>query len=115
MPLLGKRRLDRLAPEHLDTAYTAMLEEGLSSSSVLKVHRILSRALTIAVRRRRVARNVATLVDAPSAATTKIEPLTGEEARRILDVATTRRNGARWSVALALGIRQGEALGLRWS
>ncbi|MFI6458275.1 tyrosine-type recombinase/integrase [Streptosporangium amethystogenes] len=28
--------------------------------------------------------------------------------------AGTRRNGARWSVALALGIRQGEALGLRW-
>jgi hypothetical protein len=25
------------------------------------------------------------------------------------------RNSARWSVALALGIRQGEALGLRWS
>ncbi|WP_433436273.1 tyrosine-type recombinase/integrase [Nonomuraea sp. CA-141351] len=115
VPLLGKHRLDRLAPEHLDTAYTTMLEEGLSSSSVLKVHRILSRALTIAVRRGRIARNVATLVDAPSAATTEIEPLTGEEARRILDVAKTRRNGARWSVALALGIRQGEALGLRWS
>jgi hypothetical protein len=30
-------------------------------------------------------------------------------------VAATKRNGARWSVALALGIRQGEALGLRWS
>jgi integrase len=25
-----------------------------------------------------------------------------------------RRNGTRWSVALALGLRQGEALGLRW-
>jgi len=36
-------------------------------------------------------------------------------ARRILDVAARKRNGARWSVALALGIRQGEALGLRWS
>ena len=38
-----------------------------------------------------------------------------DEARRILNVAATMRNGARWSVALALGIRQGEALGLRWS
>src|SRR5690242_20819011 len=35
--------------------------------------------------------------------------------RRRLDVAASKRNGARWSVALALGIRQGEALGLRWS
>jgi hypothetical protein len=31
---------------------------------------------------------------------------------RILDVAARKRNGARWSVALALGIRQGEALGV---
>jgi hypothetical protein len=67
-----------------------MLEEGLSSSSVLKVHRIQSRALTIAVRRGPITRNVATMLDAPSATTTEIEPLTGEEARRILDVAKSR-------------------------
>ncbi|HEY3684634.1 MAG TPA: hypothetical protein VGL93_16490 [Streptosporangiaceae bacterium] len=44
----------------------------------------------------------------------EIEPLTQEEARRILDVTDGRRNGVRWSVGLALGLRQGEALGLRW-
>jgi hypothetical protein len=93
-----------------------MLRHGLSPSTVLKVHRILSlRCPRIAVRRGRISRNVATLVDAPSVSPQEIEPLTWEEARRILNVATTRRNGARWSVALALGIRQGEALGLRWS
>ena len=115
VPLLGKHRLDRLTPEHLDTAYTLMLRRGLSPSTVLKVHRILSRALRIAVRRGRISRNVATLVDAPAVAPNEIEPLTREEARRILDVAANKRNGARWSVALSLGIRQGEALGLRWS
>lgn len=92
-----------------------MLRRGLSPSTVLKIHRILSRALRIAVRRGRVSRNVATLVDAPAVAPNEIEPLTREEARRILAAAATRRNGTRWSVALALGIRQGEALGLRWS
>jgi integrase len=115
IPLLGKHRLDRLTPEHLDTAYATMLRRGLSPSTVLKVHRILSRALRVAVRRGRIARNVAALVEAPSPAAHEIEPLTREEARRMLGVAATRRNGARWSVALALGIRQGEALGLRWS
>src|SRR5262249_48017557 len=69
----------------------------------------------VAVRRARSTRNVAALVAAPSPAPSEIEPLSREEARRILDVATTKRNGARWLVALALGIRQGEALGLRWS
>lgn len=33
---------------------------------------------------------------------------------RILRLATPRRNSTRWSVALALGLRQGEALGLQW-
>lgn len=115
VPLLGKHRLNRLTPEHLDTAYTTMLREGLSPSTVLKIHRILSRALKIAVRRDRIPRNVATLIDAPSAPEQETDALTREEARRILKAAATRRNGARWSVALALGIRQGEALGLRWS
>src|SRR5579875_590339 len=43
VPLLGKHRLNRLTPEHLDTAYMTMLQEGLSPSTVLKIHRIRSR------------------------------------------------------------------------
>jgi integrase len=42
-------------------------------------------------------------------------PYTIEEVKRILAAAEPRRNSARWAVALALGLRQGEALGLRWS
>jgi integrase len=37
-----------------------------------------------------------------------------EEIQRLLQVASERRNSARWALALALGLRQGEALGLRW-
>jgi integrase len=114
-PTLGRHRLDRLMPEHLDAAYAEMYAEGLSSSTVLKVHRILSRALTVAVRRDKVARNVAQLIDAPSPADSEIVPFSQSEARAIIDAARGRRNGARWLVALALGLRQGEALGLRWS
>jgi len=114
-PLLGRHRLDKLTPEHLDQAYSTMLESGLSPSTVLKIHRILSRALKIAVRRSKVTKNVATLIDAPVANDPDLEPLTRNEARKILEAAKTRRNAARWSVALSLGIRQGEALGLRWS
>jgi integrase len=115
VPLLGQHRLDRLLPEHLDRAYSEMFDQGLSSSTVLKVHRILSRALRVAMMREKVARNVATLVEPPEADDPEIEAFTREEARRIIDAASGRRNAARWSVALALGLRQGEALGLRWS
>lgn len=68
-----------------------------------------------AVHRSRVARNVCTLVDAPSLRRGEVEPLRAEQARRLLDAAKLDRNAARWSIALALGLRQGEALGLTWN
>src|SRR5215470_4406653 len=114
IPGLGKHRLDRLTPEHIERFYTRLEAEGLAPATVLQIHRILSRALKVAMQRGYVTRNVATLVDAPSASHDEIEPLTLDEALRIIRLAATQRNSTRWSVALALGLRQGEALGLRW-
>ncbi len=114
IPGLGKHRLDRLGPEHIERFYTRLEDEGLAPATVLQIHRILSRALKVAVQRGYVGRNVATLVDAPSVTQSEIEPLNLNEAQRIIELASTKRNGTRWSVALALGLRQGEALGLRW-
>jgi integrase len=114
VPHIGRHRLDRLQPEHLDALYAAMLRAGKAPTHVLKVHRIVSRALKIAVRRGKVARNVATLVDPPSVQHVEQAQLTRAEARAVLATVAGRRNGARWSVALACGLRQGEALGLRW-
>jgi integrase len=114
IPGLGRHRLDRLTPEHIERFYTRLDAEGLAPATVLQIHRILSRALKVALQRGYVVRNVATLVDAPSASHDEIEPLTLDEALRIIRLAATRCNSTRWSVALALGLRQGEALGLRW-
>lgn len=112
--LLGHHRLDRLQPEHVEAAWAQLSTEGLAPATVLLNHRILSRALTVAMQRGRVARNVATLVDPPSVRRPEIVPLTEAEVRKVLQAAHEIDNGARWSVALALGLRQGEALGLRW-
>lgn len=115
IPHVGHQRIDRLQPEHVERMYTAMASAGLAPATILQTHRLLSRALKIALQRGRVGRNVCTLVDAPSVPQTEIEPLTVADARKILTTANTRRNGARWAIALALGLRQGEALGLQWS
>jgi integrase len=113
-PHLGHHRIDRLQPEHLERCYRALEAEGLSAATVLLNHRILSRALKVAMQRGRVGRNVATLVDPPKVVRTEVVPLTAAEARRVLTAAASVPNAARWSVALALGLRQGEALGLLW-
>src|SRR5512135_2247678 len=67
------------------------------------------------MQRGKVPRDVCSLVDAPSGSRREIDPFGAEEARAVLGAAAGQRNAARWSVALALGLRQGEALGLRWS
>jgi len=114
VPGLGHHRLDRLQPEHLEAWYTELADEGLASSTILQLHRILSRALKVAMQRGKIARNVCSLVDAPSLRREEVVPFSTTEARALLAAARGLRNEARWSVALALGLRQGEALALRW-
>ncbi|MEU9605056.1 tyrosine-type recombinase/integrase [Streptomyces sp. NPDC048057] len=114
VPGIGQHRLDKLRPEHLERMYRVMLDEGHAPSHVLKVHRILSRALKIAHRRRMISENVATLVDPPSLDETETNPFTQEEARAFLEAAAKRPTFMRWIVGVGVGFRQGETLGLRW-
>jgi integrase len=106
--------LDRLSPVQVEGFYSLMLERGLAASSVVFAHHVLSEALQAAVRRGLVVVNVCKLVDKPSRTAGEVEPLTLQEARRVLEAAQDRRNGVRWVLALGLGLRQGEALGLLW-
>src|ERR1700691_1247124 len=105
IPKLGQYRLDRLQLEHLDAFYTWLEGQDLKPNTILQIHRILSRALKVAWKRGKIGHNIAALVDAPTGEDTDIELLSRAEARRILAVAAKRRNGARWSVALGVGIR----------
>jgi integrase len=74
----------------------------------------LRRALTVAVRWSLIATNPALMVDAPSITRSQIVPYTVAEARTLLETASGDRLEARWLIALTLGLRQGEALGLGW-
>jgi integrase len=80
-----------------------------------QVHRTIRTALGEAVRRRQVQENVATLAKAPKIEAEELEPYSVAEVQRILSAARERRNAARWAIALSLGLRQGDVLGLRWS
>src|SRR3954471_10003439 len=115
-PGVGHQRLDRLQPEHLERLYAALADKGLSPASILRAHRVLSRELRVAFQRGKVARNVATLVDPPVVRRPETAlPLSVTEARAVITAAQAHRNAARWTVALAVGLRQSETLGLKWA
>ncbi|MFB7780051.1 tyrosine-type recombinase/integrase [Streptomyces bauhiniae] len=114
VPGLGAHRLDRLEPEHLETFYAKMQASGSSAGTAHHVHRTVRVALGEAVRRGHVTTNAAEIARAPRLEEEDIEPYTIEEVKSLLLEASRLRNSARWVVALALGLRQGEALGLQW-
>lgn len=126
-PLLGHHRIDRLTPEHIDDAWDQLLTDGnpklpadrrrpLSANTVHLVHRVLARALKVAIQRRKLKVNPAgpDAMDAPPRIEKEVEPIPSDDIEKILDAAEGTPYGARWSVALSLGLRPGEALGLRW-
>jgi integrase len=114
IPGIGAHWLDKLAPEHVEKLYMKMMGRGLSAGTAHHAHRTIRNALNEAVRRGHIPQNPVLLAKAPRLTEEETEPYTIEEVRRLLTIASERRNGSRWVVALALGLRQGEALGLKW-
>lgn len=114
LPTMGPARLTDLRPEVLERLYGRLLDDGKSVHVVHAVHRVLRSALGEAVRRGHLSQNPASVARPPRVVAPEIDPLTSEESRAVLQAARGTVNAARWSVALALGLRQGEALGLTW-
>ncbi|MFF4342835.1 tyrosine-type recombinase/integrase [Kitasatospora sp. NPDC001540] len=114
VPGVGAHRLEKLEPEHLERFYKRMQANGSAAGTAHQAHRTVRVALAEAVRRGHLTRNVATVAKAPKLEEEEIEPYEVEEVQAILDTARQRRNSARWIFALALGLRQGEVLGLQW-
>ena len=113
-PGLGQTRLSKLTPQHVQNLLNLRLAGGLSPRTVQYIHAVLRRALGQAVRWGLVPRNVATLVDPPRVYQPEVEPMNPDQARAFLDAVRGHRLEALYSVAIALGLRQGETLGLHW-
>lgn len=90
--------------------------EQFSGTGTLRyLLRLVRAALQDAVDEDLLNRNVARQVKMPAGPVRKVKPWTAKEASNFLDVARTDRLYALWAVALAIGLRRGEALGLRWA
>ena len=90
-------------------------QDVLSSSSIRHILRVLRAALQDAVDEELLSRNVARLVQLRVTDDRKVRSFTRAEALRFLETAEKHRLYALWAVALAMGLRRGEALGLAWA
>lgn len=126
-PALGHVRLQKLTAEHVEqledwmrTLDKSRLDGNhgggpLSETTIRQAHMVLRSALQDALQRRKVTYNAAAVVRAPKADENPHEQLELEQAKQVLKAAVSERELCRLVCALALGLRQGEALGLRWT
>jgi integrase len=114
VPMLGKIRLDRLTPADV-RRLLAERRDQMSPASLVKLHAVLRNALEDAVRNDLVPRNVAKAVRGSSLERKERRVLTVKEARQLLVEILKDRLAALFLIALLMGLRRGEVLGLRWS
>lgn len=112
VPALGHHRLDKLRPEHVQGMINALQAKGLHRTAQY-ARVILVRALNQAVKWRLVSFNAAALTEPPRVEKRKGQPLTVQQARALLDAVRGDPLEALYRIALSLGLRRGEVLGLR--
>ena len=114
-PALGSIAVDALRPADVQTYLNAKAASGLAPRTVAYHRNILRQALGHAERTELVHRNVARLARPPRIPRREVHPLDPDEARTFLAAIGEERHQALYLVAIGLGLRQGEILGLRWS
>ncbi|HKP53208.1 MAG TPA: site-specific integrase [Chloroflexia bacterium] len=114
VPTLGRTPLQQLGPQQIQSLINQKLKTGLAPRTVADIHAVLRTALAQALKWGLVARNVATLVDRPRISQHQISFMTPEQARSFLQAIHGDRLQGLYTIAISLGLRRGEALGLRW-
>lgn len=116
IPALGRIPLRQLSPQHVQEMLNRHFAGGcLAPRSVAYIRIVLRAALNQARKWNLVVRNAAELAQPPRLERFRIEPLSPEQARALLESAKGDRLEALYAVALACGLRMGEVLALSWA
>ncbi len=121
IPGLGRVPIAELHAQQIQNYYAEKISKGrsdgkggLSARSVIYHHRILSKALSYAVKMGVVVRNVANDAEPPRADRKIMNTLSLEETKRFLDTASKTDHYTFFATLLYTGLRHGELLVLRW-
>jgi integrase len=113
-PALGSVKLKNLTPVHVRGLYRKKVEAGLSARTVQYIHVTLHKALKQGVQDGLIPRNATEAVKAPQVRREEMRPLSAEQVKVLLEVASGDRLEALYVLAIHTGLRQGELLGLKW-
>ncbi len=114
IPELGHIKLSNLKPQHIQSMYSRKLESGLSKRTVQYLHSVLRRSLNHAVTWGLIVRNPTDAVTPPKPQRKEPKTLTTAQAQLFLESITDPRWGTIYIVAILMGLRKSEILGLRW-
>ena len=113
-PLIGNYQIGKLTPKIITWLLSQMRNSGQSVRSLQQARALLSIALGEAENLGSIQSNPVRKVKNPQLTERQISPLTLEEVKRLLKTYEGTYLSARLHMALICGLRQGEALGLRW-
>ncbi|MGW1890173.1 tyrosine-type recombinase/integrase [Streptomyces sp. NPDC002004] len=114
VPLLGAKRLESLGVADV-RRFLVRLEKETTAATAKESHRVLRSALSSACREELITRNVAKLVEPPRTDSRELNPWTLDETLDFLAASRKDPLYAAFVLAIAMGLRRGEIVGLRWS
>lgn len=112
-PWLGMIQLCKLTPQHVQSFMNDLRRAKHSARLVNYQRTVLRRALNDALKWSQVSRNAAALVDPLQYTKAEIRPLNFEDTNKFLTAIKGDHLESVFHVALSLGLREGEILGLR--
>jgi integrase len=117
LPLLGHVQLQKLTVQEVEKFYAQLAKKGLSAKTIKMAHAVLHKGLAHAVYLNLVARNVCDIAkkSLPRQTRFEIQPLTQEQAQKLLEQAHGEPLETLLILAITTGMRRGELLALRWS
>ncbi len=115
IPEIGNLIVSKIKPIDIQEFYIKLIDKGLSSTTIIYIHRNLHSAFKYAMSMNLFYNNCFDFVKPPKRVQYNSVTLTKEQARKLISVAKGTQLYIPIVLGLSLGLRRGEVLGLKWS
>src|SRR5215204_6245956 len=113
-PHIGDKRLCKLSAKDVRQMYRSLLADGLSPSTIGRIHAVLKQSIQDGVRAKYIRTNPLDDVKPPKQTHKEKDVLTADEVRLLLDAVSGDRFECVFYLCSLVGLRIGECLALRF-